>query len=81
LADTPGRLAEVLEWLGLDVDVEAVQKAAESLAFDRVKDTGPGRFHRSARPGAWRENLDAEEQAVLGELLAAKLDELGYEVG
>ena len=78
LADTPGRLAELFGWLGVAVERERIQRAADELAFGQVEDTGPGRFHRSARPGAWRENLDADERRLLGELLGAKLAELGY---
>jgi hypothetical protein len=78
LADTPARLAELFGWLGVTVDRERIQRAADELAFGQIEDTGPGRFHRSARPGAWRENLDADERRLLGELLGPKLAELGY---
>lgn len=78
LADTPARLAELFEWLGVSVDEQRIRRAVDELAFERIGDTGPGRFHRSARPGAWRENLDAAERKLLGELLGAKLAALGY---
>jgi hypothetical protein len=40
---------------------------------------GPGQRIRSAEPGAWRQNLSAEERAAMTQIIGPKLRELGYE--
>jgi hypothetical protein len=44
---------------------------------------GPTRFRRSAKPGAWKENLTVEERRVAEEIMGeklAELAELGYAI-
>ena len=40
---------------------------------------GAGRRHRAATPGLWRENLTADEQALVTEIMGPRLERLGYE--
>ena len=79
LADPRGHLASILGWMGLETEAREVGRIADQLAFERITRRGPREFFRSAKPGAWRENLRAEEQDALGRILGAKLRELGYE--
>jgi Sulfotransferase family len=73
-------LARLADWLGLDE--EPIVKFAHATAMERLSrdQTGPGRFTRAAAPGQWRENLSAQEQAMVHEIIGAKLLELGYRV-
>lgn len=77
LDDRDEQLARLASWL--DLDEPALLAAGRELAIERVADRGPGRFVRAGSPGLWRENLSADEQAVLAEILGPKLRELGYE--
>jgi hypothetical protein len=51
--------------------------ASPGFAFENMRGRGPRQFHRSATPGAWRENLSRKEQVALEEVLGTKLRELG----
>jgi hypothetical protein len=74
-------LGAVFEWLGLRVDSEQLARIVEENTFERLSDgvTGPQAFFRAGTPGFWRENLRAEEQAAVAEVIGPKLRELGYE--
>jgi Sulfotransferase family len=79
LLDEPERgLTEVYDWLGVSFERADVAAAAERLSFERYPH-GADRFHRSASPGAWRQNLRPEEQEAVQRILAPKLRELGYD--
>lgn len=80
LQSTASVLTEIVEWLELDLDAEAIRQAVELTDFDRLAEDqkGPGRFARAARPGLWRENLSSREQQLVAEVMGPKLEELGY---
>jgi hypothetical protein len=80
LEDGEGQLAALDAWLGLDLGHDRIRAAVRDAEFARlpVEQRGRGKFARAAQPGLWRENLSAEEQAVLEELIGARLRELGY---
>jgi Sulfotransferase family len=79
LREPERHVGEVFDWLGLPLEQAQVTDLVKRFAFEGVRERGPDRFHRSATPGAWRENLRPEEQVAVGKVLAAKLRELGYE--
>jgi hypothetical protein len=80
LLSEPGRhLAELFEWLELPIEGTDVAAIVERLKFERLGERGAAQFNRFATPGAWRENLRAEERAAVEEILGAKLHELGYD--
>lgn len=66
LADTETELARLNRWLGLDVSPDALRRIVSDRAFEAVPaaDRGPGRFHRAAAPGLWRENMTGAEQEL-----------------
>ena len=72
-------LGELFEWLGEPLGSTEVATIVDRFAFERHKWRGPTAFNRSARPGAWRENLSPEERAAVEEILGAKLRDLGYD--
>ena len=82
LADTEGQLARLQGWLGITRTPKQVARAAHANRFGSVRNRlrGSRKGVRAASPGLWRQNMNAEEQAVLGELLNAKLTQLGYRV-
>jgi Sulfotransferase family len=73
-------LTSLANWLGLNV--ERITKVAEATAVERLPShaVGQGEFIRTATPGQWRENLSAQEQDMVHEIIGAKLLELGYPV-
>jgi hypothetical protein len=80
LRDPGGTFESLVDWLGLDLDGERIREAVEMTGFERIDpyERGRGRFARAATPGLWRENLHAEEQRLIDELIGPKLRELGY---
>jgi hypothetical protein len=79
LREPERHVGELFEWLDLPLEQAEVVALVKRFAFENIRGRGPRRFHRSATPGAWRENLRPQEQAALQEVLGAKLRELGYE--
>jgi hypothetical protein len=81
-ADTPRELARMEEWLGLRRTETARADALRWNDFDAfpAEAKGSGKTLRAARPGLWRENLSAEEQAAMHEIMGPVLGELGYEL-
>jgi LPS sulfotransferase NodH len=83
LEDTTTGFAEILDWLGISTDTEAVRAAVEKHAFSSIPDErkGPGKRARSATPGQWRTRLQPGEIKLVEEIMGPKLRELGYEAG
>ena len=81
LTDTPRHLRALRSWLKLNAPDETLQKIVADTTFETlpVAERGPDKFFRSARPGAWQENLSDQEQAAMERVIGAKLRELGYE--
>jgi hypothetical protein len=81
LADTATGFGEMLEWLGMQVEPEAVRAAVEKCAFSSIPadKKGPGKRARSANPGQWRERLRPGEIELVEKVMGAKLRELGYD--
>jgi hypothetical protein len=81
LADTARRLAKLERWLGLPSGPQRMESIAAQHAFATVPEggRGPGKLHRAATPGKWRERLSLEEQEVAHEVMGARLRELGYD--
>jgi hypothetical protein len=80
LGQTSESLRGIAEKAGLDPRPAA--RVAARHRFERVPvgKRGPRRRERSARPGAWKENLSSAEQAALHEEIGDALVEFGYEV-
>jgi len=80
LRDPAATLESLVRWLGLSLDGERIGEAVAATDFERIdpSERGPGRFARAATPGLWRENLSADEQRLIDELMGPKLRELGY---
>jgi hypothetical protein len=79
LAHPADRLREAMDWLGLEISEAELISATERHSFARIRATGPQHFHRSARPGHWRQSLTASERVLVQEAIGPKLEELGYE--
>lgn len=80
--DTPAELVRIASWLGAEGDDGWATGVASRHAFERipVEQRGKGKFHRAATPGLWRQNMNDDEQRLLGEVMGEKkLRELGYD--
>lgn len=78
----PGALLErITRWTGLDVAPGWASQTARLLDFDALPEDqrGPGRFHRAATPGLWRQRLTAEDAAWASEFFARELARHGYD--
>jgi hypothetical protein len=81
LADTESHLRTLLDWLGLEMDDAHLHDLIGRHAFEGLpaEMKGPAEFNRAASPGLWRQNLTEREQEAMGEVLGAKVRELGYD--
>jgi Sulfotransferase family len=78
LESTEECLGAIAEILGFETD--GLTEAVERYRFAAVPSEarGPREEIRSARPGSWRENLSAEEQEAMHEILGETLERFGY---
>jgi Sulfotransferase family len=76
---TPG-LERICQVLGIDVARKEIERIAAANEFSRVPKSrkGAGREIRRAKPGGWARHMSREEIIEMHEILAPKLDELGY---
>ena len=79
-ADPAGSLRRICEVLGIRAASEQLDEIASANAFSRVPEShkGAGREIRRAEPGGWTTHMSREEIIAMHEILAPKLDELGY---
>jgi sulfotransferase family protein len=78
--DPVGGLERICGVLGVEADRAELESIASANEFSRVPESrkGPGRQIRRAEPGGWAAHMSDEEIAAMHEILADKLDELGY---
>jgi LPS sulfotransferase NodH len=78
-ADPVASLVRICEALGIDGG-DQLQGIAAANEFSRVPEEhrGAGREIRRAQPGGWAAHMSREEIIEMHEILAPKLDELGY---
>ena len=79
-ADPVAALERICGMLGIEASHEQLQKVAAANSFSRVPKSakGAGREIRRAEPGGWAAHMTREEIVEMHEILAEKLDELGY---
>lgn len=91
LADTPGQLTQVMRFLGVDVEPQALARAADESSFKRMRNAENANseyqqkkldkkenFVRKGRSGTWREELsDVSHQMVLDKY-GPVMERLGY---
>ena len=82
LADPHRHARAIFDWLELEITDEHLGDLIAETGFEQMpeQERGADRFFRAASPGLWRENLSAEEQAALMEVVGSKLSELEYDV-
>lgn len=73
-------LERICKMLGIEATREQLDEIAATNSFSRVPkaDKGAGREIRQAEPGGWAKHLSRQEILEMHEILAKKLDELGY---
>ena len=79
-ADPGAALRKICATLGIEASGESLDGIAAANEFSRVPKShkGAGREIRRAEPGGWATHLSREEILEMHEILAEKLDELGY---
>jgi hypothetical protein len=79
LRDTDGELSKVLGWMNLARPADLHERVrVHSFESIPAEQTGPGKFHRAARPGLWSETWTSEERRLCGAILDPTLQEYGY---
>lgn len=89
LADTPGHLAEVAQFLGLDAPTVAVERAVAAARFEQLRDQelnegfrerplNAERFFRRGIAGGWRDTLTAEQARRIEYEHGGMMQRLGY---
>lgn len=65
------------------MDDEQLERAVEKRSWENIpeEEKGEGKFHRKATPGAWREDLTAEQARMVEEITAPLLEEFYPEGG
>src|SRR5262245_33256163 len=79
-ADPVNGLRRVCEVLRIEVERAELAAIARANEFSRVPESrkGAGQVIRRAEPGGWSRHMSREEILAMHEILAGKLDELGY---
>lgn len=79
-ADPATALERICAVLGIDAGPGVLERIARGNAFSRVPKShrGAGREIRRAKPRGWASHMTREEIIDMHEILAPKLDELGY---
>jgi hypothetical protein len=79
-ADPGAALRKICATLGIEASGERLDGIAAANEFSRVPEShkGAGREIRRAEPGGWATHMSREEILEMHEILAEKLDELGY---
>ena len=79
LSDTPSELAALFAWMNLALPADLDERVhRHSFGSIPEENTGPGKFHRAARPGLWSETWTAEEKRVCGAIVDSALRDYGY---
>jgi hypothetical protein len=79
LREPERHMRELFAWLEVPADAIDLPQVVEEFSFERLPYRGPKQQNRFAKPGAWRENLRPEERDAVQEILASKMQELGYD--
>jgi hypothetical protein len=83
-ADAPGRLSQVLGFLGAEADPAMVSRCVEAASFETLsRGRKPGQedkasFFRKGVPDDWRGQLTAAQVRRFADLSGGLLEELGY---
>jgi hypothetical protein len=79
-ADPGAALRKICATLGIEASGESLDGIAAANEFSRVPEShkGAGREIRRAEPGGWATHMSREEILEMHEILAEKLNELGY---
>jgi Sulfotransferase family len=79
-ADPVGGLERICKLLGIEPARDQLERIAKANEFSRVPESrkGTGQEIRRAQPGGWSSHMSREEIVAMHEILADKLDELGY---
>jgi hypothetical protein len=79
-ADPVAALERICSMLRIEVSREQLDEIAGTYSFSSVPktDKGAGREIRRAEPGGWTDHMTRQEIIEMHDILADKLDELGY---
>ena len=79
-ADPVAALGQISRMMGLEASEADLERIAAANEFSRVPKArkGAGREIRRAKPGGWAAHMSREEIIAMHEILADKLEELGY---
>jgi hypothetical protein len=78
--DPVSGLERICDLLGVEATRDQLERIATANEFSKVPESrkGAGQEIRRAQPGGWSSHMTREEIVAMHEILAGKLDELGY---
>jgi hypothetical protein len=78
--DPVSGLERICDLLGVETTRDQLERIATANEFSKVPESrkGAGQEIRRAQPGGWSSHMTREEIVAMHEILAGKLDELGY---
>jgi hypothetical protein len=73
-------LERVCDLLGIETTKDQLERIAKGNEFSKIPESrkGAGQEIRRAQPGGWSSHMSREEIVAMHEILAGKLNELGY---
>jgi len=80
--DTFINLKKIYEFINVKISDDELKKIIEINDFNNIPDSekGSGKFNRSAKINAWKENFTEEEKAVMNTIMKNSLEEFGYQM-
>ncbi len=77
----PEELQRMLEWLGLDTDLAACQRAVEACRIDKLRDKTQAErgFFRTGSAGAWQDEISRSTLRAIEYVCGDELEAWGYE--
>lgn len=78
--NTADELIKLYEFLQIDINQNEIHNIIQKYSFEKIPPSlkGSGKFFRSAKPGAWKNNFSKEELTVIEEIMNKTLRTLEY---
>jgi len=80
--DTLSELKKVYEFLDIKTDDLELEQIINKYKFEKIPffRRGKGKFHRSAKPGNWKENFNQQEQEAMNSIMGPPLEKMDYPI-
>jgi len=82
IKDTFSQLKKIYDFIKVDITDNELKKKIKIHDFKNIpqSEKGPGKFNRSAKIGAWKDNFTENEKDLINTIMAKTLEKFGYEL-